>query len=183
MFIRVLKRIGQAANFVEDRLIRYLAAFGMLAVVLVALVEVFRRYIFARSFLWHSDFVIYFMLMSFFLYLGLALKEGAHLRVTVFILLFRRFFGVTAERVLETIVSFVGFVYCLSFTWFGANLSMKTYEIGRVTEGAYYPFWVIFSVLTAGFFLLGIRYAEQFYLHIKGQVSKVSPGGEEPKEC
>ena len=57
------------------------AALLLLACTLLALLEVFRRYLFGHSFEWQQDAVTFFTLCGVFLYFALSQRKDAHLNV------------------------------------------------------------------------------------------------------
>ena len=67
----------------QDRYLQRAAALLLVGCTLLALLEIFRRYVLGVSFEWQQDAVTFFTLSGVFLYFGIAQRHGAHLSVTV----------------------------------------------------------------------------------------------------
>ncbi len=67
----------------QDRFLGPAAALLLLGCTLLALLEIFRRYVLGVSFEWQQDAVTFFILSGVFLYFGISQRHDAHLSVTV----------------------------------------------------------------------------------------------------
>ena len=67
----------------QDRLVAPLAALLLLGCTLLAILEIFRRYVLGLSFEWQQDAVTFFTLSGVFLYFGIAQRHGSHLNVAL----------------------------------------------------------------------------------------------------
>ena len=67
----------------QDRFLAPAAALLLLGCTLLAVVEIFRRYILGVSFEWQQDAVTYFTLSGVFLYFSLCQRRNVHLSVSV----------------------------------------------------------------------------------------------------
>ena len=63
----------------QEKILAPVAALIMLACTLLALLEVFRRYVVGVSFHWQQDAVTYFILTSVALYFGISQRRGARM--------------------------------------------------------------------------------------------------------
>ena len=77
----------------QDRCIAPVAALLLLGCTLLALLEIFRRYILGYSFEWQQDAVTFFILSGVFLYFSISQRREAHLTVTLIPELFNAFGG------------------------------------------------------------------------------------------
>ena len=62
----------------QDRVLGRIAALLLLGCTLLALLEIFRRYVFGVSFDWQQDAVVFFILSGVFLYFSISQRRDAH---------------------------------------------------------------------------------------------------------
>ena len=67
----------------QDRLVAPAAALLLVGCTLLALLEIFRRYIVGVSFDWQQDAVTFFTLSGVYLYFAISQRRDEHLMVTV----------------------------------------------------------------------------------------------------
>ena len=67
----------------QDRILGRAAALLLLGCTLLALLEIFRRYVLGLSFEWQQDAVTFFILSGVYLYFGIAQRHDEHLNVAV----------------------------------------------------------------------------------------------------
>ena len=67
----------------QDRILGPAAALLLVGCTVLAIVEIFRRYILGFSFDWQSDAVTFFILSGVYLYFGIAQRHDEHLNVAV----------------------------------------------------------------------------------------------------
>ena len=67
----------------QDRVLGRVAALLLLGCTLLALLEIFRRYILGVSFPWQQDAVTYFILSGVYLYFSISQRHNDHLNVAV----------------------------------------------------------------------------------------------------
>ena len=73
----------------QERFVQYVAASLLLALTLLAGLEVIRRYVFGVSFEWQQDAVTFGILAGVYLFFAITQSRGAHLRVTIVLILLR----------------------------------------------------------------------------------------------
>ncbi|HVL35488.1 MAG TPA: TRAP transporter small permease subunit, partial [Burkholderiales bacterium] len=69
----------------QDRFLAHAAALILLAMTLLALAEVVRRYVFGLSYEWQQDAVTFITLSAVYLFFGISQRHGSHLSVTVLV--------------------------------------------------------------------------------------------------
>ena len=67
----------------QDRIVGPAAALLLVGCTLLALVEIFRRYILGYSYEWQQDAVTFFTLSGVYLYFSISQRRDDHLMVTV----------------------------------------------------------------------------------------------------
>ena len=86
----VLDTVYRGLRFFTDKVVGYGAAIVVLGSVLLALLEIVRRYVFGVVFHWGQDAVTYFILGSVFLFFAVTQARRSHLAVTALLDVFKR---------------------------------------------------------------------------------------------
>ncbi len=135
---------------------------------LLCLVEVIRRYVFSISFPWGAEFVTYGMLSGMWLYFGITLVEGGHLRVSIV----TDRIDPRLARYFRIFADVVGIAFCAILARSCVLVAIVMARKGVVTEATAtslavpLPMAVIFSVIGLGLMLMVIRYIEAIYRSI-----------------
>ena len=167
-----MRRFFTAWDLWEKRIIGPLAGTLFLISIVVANVEVIRRYLFNVSFHWSEDIVLYPMLMATFLCFDLALKEGQHLRIT-FVL---TYLGKRLKRIFELFCDFVGCVVCILLALYGVTIVRKMITAWPTTLNAGIPFFIFYLILDIAWVLLAFSYLQDVYFLLKGIPRETSGG-------
>ena len=80
----VMDTIYRGIRWFLDKIVGNIAALGLLAGTLFAILEIVRRYMFGVVFEWGQDFVIYVIIGSVFFYFGVTQAKRAHLVMSAF---------------------------------------------------------------------------------------------------
>jgi len=105
----------------QDRILGRAAALLLLGCTLLALLEIFRRYILGFSFEWQSDAVTFFILSGVFLYFGISQRHDEHLNVAVLPEVLAAI-GPRARRaaeVIKVIAQVITCVFLIAVVWWG----------------------------------------------------------------
>lgn len=150
-----MERLFRGLRAVEESVILKILPWVFFAPTFFALFEVFFRFVFKKSFVWSNDVVVYAMLTSVFLHLGITERLGSHLRVTIITdLLVKR------SRVIGGLVRVFGhlvaFVYISVFSFWAYNLVLFGKQVGRVTQSQLMPLWPFYAVMFVGFVWFGV---------------------------
>ncbi len=149
----------------QDRVLGRVAALLLLGGTLLALLEIFRRYVLGVSFEWQSDAVTYFILSGVFLYFSVSQRHGDHLSVTVVPELME-VLGPRARRAAEIIrlIALVfSFVFILAVVWWGIPEVRESVHYETRTESLAFPMWPFLAVLLVGFALMAVTLFFQIY--------------------
>ncbi|MGH8690555.1 MAG: TRAP transporter small permease [Burkholderiales bacterium] len=153
----------------QDRFLAYAAALLFVGSTLLALVEVFRRYVFGHSFEWQQDGVTYFILSGVFLYFSVSQRKDAHLTVTVLpeVLAVA---GPRARRAAEVVKLFaLAFACAFLFTvvWWGIPEIEDAVKYESRTESLAFPMWPFLATLLAGFLFMAVTMLFQLWFAIQ----------------
>ena len=153
----------------QDRFLARAAALLLLGCTLLALLEIFRRYVLGYSFEWQQDAVTFFILSGVYLYFGISQRHDEHLNVAVLTETLTAI-GPRARRAAEIIklialrLSFVS-----SSPWCGGAYrrcaTACSYE--SRTESLAFPMWPFLAVLLAGFAFMAVTMFFQIYRGIQ----------------
>ena len=153
----------------QDRYLERAAALLLVGCTLLALVEIFRRYVLGVSFEWQQDAVTFFTLSGVFLYFGIAQRHGAHLSVTVLPEVLEAF-GPRARRVAEAVrlvALVISCLFLLAVVWWGIPEVRESAHYESRTESLAFPMWPFLAVLLVGFALMAVSMLFQIYREVQ----------------
>lgn len=167
----------------QDRVLAPAAALLLIGCTLLALVEIFRRYLFGTSYEWQQDAVIYFILSATFLYFSVAQRQRSHLSVTMLPDALATL-GPRARQVAEAIrlVALVlSFLFLLAVVRWGIPEVEDSLRYGSRTESLGFPMWPFLAVLLASFAFMALTMFFQIWREIqilRGREVTEEPGDE-----
>ena len=153
----------------QDQVLGRIAALLLVGCTLLAIVEIFRRYILGYSFEWQQDCVTFFILSGIYLYFGIAQRHDDHLNVAVLPEVLAAV-GPRARRVAEvvkTIAHVFTFLFLLAIVWWGIPEVQDAVRYETRTESLEFPMWPFLSVLLASFGFMAITLFFQIYRDIQ----------------
>jgi TRAP-type C4-dicarboxylate transport system permease small subunit len=153
----------------QDRFLAHAAAALLLGCTLLALLEIFRRYLFGASFEWQQDAVTFFILSGVFLYFGISQRHDAHLSVTVVpeVLDTLGAGGRRAAEVVRLIAAAFTFVFLIAVVWWGIPEVEDGLRYGSTTESLAFPLWPFLLALLVGFAFMAVSLFFQIYRDIQ----------------
>lgn len=153
----------------QDRFLARAAAALLLGCTLLALLEIFRRYVFGLSFEWQQDAVTFFILSGVFLYFGISQRRNAHLSVTVLpeVLDTLGPRGRRAAEVVRIIAAAFTFAFLLAVVWWGVPEVEDGLRYGSTTESLAFPMWPFLLALLIGFAFMAVSLLFQIYRGIQ----------------
>jgi len=170
----------------QDRFVARAAALLLLGCTLLALLEIFRRYILGFSFEWQQDAVTFFILCGVYLYFGISQRHDEHLNVSVLPEVLAAI-GPRARRaaeVIKVIAHVITFVFLLAVVWWGIPEVHDSQKYETRTESLAFPMWPFLAVLLAGFAMMVVTLFFQIYRGIqKLRGVNVLEEPSEPKEA
>ena len=161
-----MNRLYHAWRTFQERFVQYVAALLLLALTLLAGLEVIRRYIFGVSFEWQQDAVTFGILAGVYLFFAVTQSRGAHLRVTIVLMLLRGKAGRRgriAAGLCEVFGAAAGLAFCAWLVWRGLDVADLMILQERKTESLAFLLWHFFVVFLLGMAFLAVSCAFQLY--------------------
>lgn len=153
----------------QDRFLGRAAALLLLGCTLLAILEIFRRYILGFSFEWQQDAVTFFILSGVFLYFGISQRHDEHLNVAVLPEVLAAI-GPRARRaaeVIKVIAQVFTFVFLLAVVWWGIPEVHDSLKYESRTESLAFPMWPFLAALLVGFAFMVVSLFFQIYRGIQ----------------
>jgi len=142
----------------QDGVLTRAAALLLLGCTLLALLEIFRRYILGYSFEWQQDAVTFFILSGVYLYFSVAQRHDEHLNVAVLTESLNTG-GPRARRaaeIIKLIALVISFVFLVAVVWWGIPEVHDSYKYETRTESLAFPMWPFLAVLLCGFAFMAV---------------------------
>ena len=153
----------------QDLILARAAALLLLGCTLLALLEIFRRYILGVSFEWQQDAVTFFILSGVFLYFGISQRHNEHLNVAVLTESLDSL-GPRARRASEVVkltALVFSFIFLVAVVWWGVPEVRDAIEYEGRTESLAFPMWPFLMVLLVGFAFMAVTMFFQIYFEIQ----------------
>jgi TRAP-type C4-dicarboxylate transport system permease small subunit len=170
----------------QDRFVARAAALLLLGCTLLAILEIFRRYVLGFSFEWQQDAVTFFILSGVYLYFSISQRHDEHLNVAVLPEVLAAL-GPRSRRAAEAIkliAQVISFLFLLAVVWWGIPEVHDSYKYETRTESLAFPMWPFLAVLLAGFAMMVVTLFFQIYRGIqKLRGRDVLEEPSEPKEA
>ena len=159
----------------QDRVLGPAAALLLVGCTLLALLEIFRRYILGVSFDWQSDAVTFFILSGVYLYFGISQRHDEHLNVAVLTETLNSM-GPRGRRAAEAVRLFALVFSCLflaAVVWWGIPEVHDSFKYETRTESLAFPMWPFLAVLLAGFAFMAVT----MFFQVWGSIRKLRGRG------
>jgi TRAP-type C4-dicarboxylate transport system permease small subunit len=150
----------------QDKWIAPVAAFLLLLPIILAVIEVIRRYIFGVSWEWQQDLVTYSILAGSYLFFSTTQRQNAHLRVTLFVAFLIKKVPLLGH-LMVLLAQLCSVLYLGYFTVYGFKMTQNSYESGRLVYSQVMPFWPFFLILTVGMAFMLVAFLFQIYREIQ----------------
>jgi TRAP-type C4-dicarboxylate transport system permease small subunit len=162
-----MNRMSKAWKIYQEVVIENICRYTLLVIILLAFLEVIRRYLFGDTFMWYQDVAVYGNLGLTFLYFGVALRSKAHIRLTLILEVLRRKGGryLRITEAVEMTACALGFVICAVFVWTGIEFVSVGIDFGRTTDSAGLPLWPFYALLVYGFANMAVESVVDFSRH------------------
>jgi C4-dicarboxylate transporter, DctQ subunit len=155
-----------------DNLLAFLALLAALLMVFIILavdLEVITRYVFNSPIIWVVEVTRYCLLFMTFLGTAWVLKNERHVSVDLVL----NQLSSKTRALITTITSLLCAAVCLILTFFGAWVTLETYQLGYLMASELEPpQFIIHFIVPVGFFLLSIQFLRRTYLHMKSWKEK-----------
>jgi TRAP-type C4-dicarboxylate transport system permease small subunit len=170
----------------QEKILGQFAALLLLGCTLLALIEVYRRYVIGLSYEWQADAVTFFILSGVFLFFGISQRTHSHLSVELLVSVLESL-GPRARRAAEIIrlvALVVSCAFLLAVVWWGIPEIEDSLRYGTRTESLQFWMWPFLLALLVGFAFTAITMMFQIYRSIcklRGLDVLVDPPEEEAK--
>ena len=142
----------------QDRVVAPVCGALLLGCTLLAILEIFRRYVLGFSYEWQQDAVTFFILSGVYLYFSVAQRHDEHLNVAVLTESLISS-GPRARRAAEYVKLFAyafTCVFLVAVTWWGIPEVEDSFKYESRTESLAFPMWPFLAVLLTGFALMAV---------------------------
>jgi TRAP-type C4-dicarboxylate transport system permease small subunit len=169
----------------QERYLARAAELVLLGCTLLALLEVFRRYVIGTSYEWQQDAVTFFIVSAVFLYFGISQRRGAHLNVTAFLDLVAAAGprGRTAVEVIGLVTGVFSMLFLITVVWWGIPEVVDGLRYESRTESLAFPLWPFLLVLLVGFAFMAVSLFFDCYRRVRrlrGHTALEEPADDEP---
>jgi TRAP-type C4-dicarboxylate transport system permease small subunit len=153
----------------QDRFLARAAALILLGCTLLALLEVFRRYVIGASFEWQQDAVTFFIVSAVFLYFGISQRHNEHLNVVLLLEVLQAGGPKSrqAAEIVKLVALVVSFIFMLAVVWWGIPEVEDAMKYGTRTESLAFPMAPFLWALIVGFAFMAITQAFQIWFEIQ----------------
>lgn len=153
----------------QDRILAPAAGLLLLGCTLLALLEIFRRYILGFSYEWQQDAVTFFILSGVYLYFSVAQRHDEHLNVAVLTETLNNA-GPRSRRaaeIIKLIALVISFLFMVAVVWWGIPEVHDSFKYESRTESLAFPMWPFLAVLLCGFAFMAITMFFQIWRAIQ----------------
>lgn len=167
----------------QERVVAQAAAWLLVGMTLLALLEVGRRYVFGHSFEWQQDAVTFFTLSGIFLYFSVAQRTNSHLSVTVVpeLLAAAGPRGRLAADALRFAALLFSCAFLLLVVWWGIPEVEDAIKYESRTESLGFPMWPFLAALLLGFAFMALTMLFQLYFAVQRFRGRAVPA--EPEQA
>lgn len=151
----------------QDRIVGPAAALLLVGCTLLALVEIFRRYILGYSYEWQQDAVTFFTLSGVYLYFSISQRRDDHLMVTVVPEVLTAFNKRRIAEFVKLASQVVSLVFLVAVVWWGIPEVADSVRYETRTESLAFPMWPFLAVLLLGFAMMAVTLVFQIYRGIQ----------------
>jgi len=153
----------------QDRVVAPITGALLLGCTLLAIVEIFRRYILGFSYEWQQDAVTFFILSGVYLYFSVAQRHDEHLNVALLTetLVNMGPGGRRAADVIKLVALVFSFLFLAAVVWWGIPEVEDSWKYESRTESLGFPMWPFLLALLAGFFFMAVSLFFQLYREIQ----------------
>lgn len=153
--------------FLMERVLSYVAAAMMLGATVLAIIEIFRRYLLGTTYHWGQDAVTYFMVSAVFLFFVVTQVRRSHLAVTVLAEWLSNKGYQVSLNVMRLVNTSLALGFCGALSMWGWPSVMRNLELGRMTQSMILPFWPFQAVLLLSFAMMAVTLLFQLYQDVQ----------------
>ena len=167
-----IDKLYRGFRFLLDNVVGYGAAIVMFAATWLAIVEVFRRYVFSVVFDWGQDAVTYGLVASLFLYFAVTQARRSHLRVGAGIEVLERCGMHRTVLTIRALITAISLVLYSGLAWWGIPAFQRSMMMERTTQSMVIYIWPFQLILVVTFTLMAIVCLFQLYQDVRALFGK-----------
>ncbi|MDA0341006.1 MAG: TRAP transporter small permease [Proteobacteria bacterium] len=167
-----IDRIYRVVRFFLDVVVANAAAFVLLAATLLAITEIFRRYIFGLVFEWGQDLVTYMLMSAVFLFFAVTQARRGHLVMSAALDAFSARGWGRLIQICRTIVTTVSLGLYGYFAYWSIPAIERNILLGRKTQSMVFEIWPFQLCLSIGFALMAVVTLFHLYQDLRGLAGK-----------
>jgi TRAP-type C4-dicarboxylate transport system permease small subunit len=166
----------------QERAVAPAAALLLIAMTLLALLEVGRRYLLGQSFEWQADAVTFFMLSGIYLYFCVVQRRNDHLAMTVLpeVLAVVGPRAKLAGEYVRLAALVLSLVFMCAVVWWGIPEIEEAVKYESRTESLAFPMWPFLLALLLGFAFMAVTMVFQIWFGVRKLQGHAVP--EEPED-
>lgn len=146
-----------------DWIVAYGAAIVLLGATLLAIYEIFRRYMLGLVFDWGQDAVTYLTVGAIFLYFGVTQVRRSHLAVTLLLEMLRKHGRPKLALTLRLLITLISIALYGALAYWGIPTVERSEALARTTQSMVLYIWPFQLILIIGFAMMAI--ASLFHLY------------------
>ncbi len=151
---------------VLQQTLKHIAAFLFAAILLLAFISVFCRYVLNNSIVWSEEIIRYAFIWMFFLCMPEATRTGAHIALDLFP---NRFKGKARQR-LDVIIEIINDVFLAVIIYFGIQIT--AINMAQSSPALRIPYGAIYAAIPIGGLLMLIFSVRRIIGIIKAKPAK-----------
>lgn len=148
-----------------DALVEALGLLVTCALIVVAFIQVFWRYVLNNALPWPEEISLMLFLWMSYLGVVMAMKQEAHLRVDAFIMGLPK----PAQRVMHLVCLGGSALLCAAVAYMSFNTAMKIMSRGQTAISVPLPVWYVWMGIPFCFALAALQAARRFRIALKGK--------------
>lgn len=160
MLSGMLKKIDKILCFIEEVII----TFGLFTSAIILFINVILRYFFKSGIVWAEEYTRYAIIWITFVGGGVAVRHGAHLRVSALL--------DSLKGNKKKTLSFIVYIITIAFTVFlfiwGTMLTLQIKSTNQLTPAMEIPTYLIYLAIPVGGLLMTIRSLQSLWVELKG---------------
>ncbi|MEM7684748.1 MAG: TRAP transporter small permease [Pseudomonadota bacterium] len=168
----VFDRIYRVVRFLLDDIIGNLATLAMFMGTGLAIVEVFRRYVFGVVYDWGQDAVTYGIVSSVFLYFAVTQARRSHLRVSFVVDALEEGGKQKAVLLIRTLITAISLLLYSALATWGIPTVERSMMMERTTLSMVLVIWPFQLALVVTFVLMAIVTFFQLYQDVRALFGK-----------
>lgn len=159
-------------NSVCEKLEKFIIAYGIIVMAVVAIINVMGRNLFHYSFSWVEEVTQFSVVLVTFVGTAYAARAGAHIRMSVL----SDFLGHGGKKFLALTVSLGTALLMLYLAWYAGVYVKSLYTMKKYTLGLQIPVYIVMLWVPVGFVMAALQYIATFIQNVNEKGPFVAPG-------